>query len=165
MVLSNGAIHQSAVKSSIAVGTRFSGTYKCVTGEYYRIGVLTYTASNWPAVTIIEAVDATTYRVKKYFGPFNNSSTATDGDYYFTIDSSDNIDYPANVPGTAIAQEGNTQPFITCTTSPGNMTNVYCGSSNYVLRDNVNGHDRLYMSFGYLAGSGPREFYQVMEKL
>ena len=46
------------------------------------------------------------------------------------------------------------------------MTNVNCGNSNFVTRDNVNGKDKLTMSFGYLnASTGPREFYQVMEKI
>lgn len=46
------------------------------------------------------------------------------------------------------------------------MTHVNCGNSNFVVRDNVDGKDKLYMSFGYYTtGSGPREFYQVMEKI
>lgn len=39
---------------------------------------------------------------------------------------------------------------------------------NYVIRDNIEGKDRLVMSFGYNTTSGavgPRIFYQVLEKI
>ena len=32
-------------------------------------------------------------------------------------------------------------------------------------QDDVLGKDRIYMSYGYLAASGPREFYEVLEKV
>uniref|UniRef100_UPI0037848390 hypothetical protein n=1 Tax=Flavobacterium sp. TaxID=239 RepID=UPI0037848390 len=63
---------------------------------------------------------------------------------------------------------GNGQPFITCLTNPADMAPVYCGTSNFVVRDDVEGKDRLVMSFGYYTGSGavgPRVFYQVLEKI
>jgi hypothetical protein len=160
----DGQIQENSSTTKVAVGTRFAGNYKCITGSYWRIGVLTYSGGDWPSSTTIESVNSTTYRVKTYFGPFTNTSTATGGDYYFTIDSNDNIAYPATTPD-GVPQEGNLQPFITCSTNPNQMTNVNCGSSNFVTRDNDNGKDRLTMSFGYLAPSGPREFYQVMEKI
>lgn len=162
---SNDKLHENAQRIKVAVGTRFAGTYKCISGFYYRIGVLTYTEADWPAETIVESVNSTTYRVKKYFGPFENTSTATGGDYYFTIDSNDIIGYPATTPD-GVAQQGNAQPFITCLTNPGDMSDVNCGNSNFVIRDDVNGKDQLVMSFGYYTpGSGPRTFYQVMEKI
>lgn len=160
----DGQTQQNAKTTKVAVGTRFAGNYKCVNGSYYRIGVLTYTTGDWPTSTTIESVNSTTYRVKTYFGPFNNSSTATGGDFYFTIDSSDNISYPATTPD-GVPQEGNALPFITCSTNPTQMTNSNCGSSNFVTRDNISGKDKLTMSFGYLATTGSREFYQVMEKI
>ncbi len=162
---SDGDVTENATTTKVAVGTRFAGNYKCVDGAYYRIGVLTYEEALWPPVTVIESVNSTTYRVKKYFGPFTNTSTATGGDYYFSIDSSDNITYPLTTP-TGVSQSGNGQPFISCQTHPGELNNVQCSSSNYVVRDDVTGKDRLYMSFGYLNGPGAsREFYQVMEKI
>ena len=162
---SDGDVTENATTTKVAVGTRFAGNYKCIEGSYYRIGVLTYDEAAWPPVTVIESVNSTTYRVKKYFGPFTNSSTATGGDYYFSIDSSGNITYPLTTP-TGVSQSGNGQPFISCQTHPGELNNVQCSSSNYVVRDDVAGKDKLYMSFGYLNAPGePREFYQVMEKI
>lgn len=161
----DGQVQENTSSTKVAVGTRFAGNYKCITAVYYRIGVLTASTADWPAVTTIESVNSTTYRVKKYFGYFTNTSTATGGDFYFTIDSNDNISYPATTPD-GVPQEGNTLPFISCASNPNQMTNVNCGNSNFVTRDNVNGKDKLTMSFGYLNPStGPREFYQVMEKI
>lgn len=158
--LSNGKVVSNSGTTKVSVGTRFAGLYSTIEAEYYRIGVLTYTTADWPAVTVIESVDATTYRVVEYFGAFNGN------EWYFQIDENDNITYPDETPA-GDAQTGNGQPLITCVSDPNNMTNVPCGpTTNIVIRDDVNGADQLVMSFGYLtAGSGPREFYQVLEKI
>lgn len=146
-------------QTKVSVGTRFSGTYACVDGAYYRLGVLTYTGSDWPSETVIESVDAVTYKVNEYFGPFDGN------EFYFVINSDDTISYPDNTPSGS-AQLGNGQPMITCENSPSDMTNVPCSSANFVIRDDVDGKDQLVMAFGYYTtGSGPREFYQVLEKI
>lgn len=158
--LNNGTVVSNATKTKVSVGTRFAGLYRTVEAEYYRLGVLTYTTGDWPAETLIESVDATTYRVVEYFGAFNGN------EWYFQIDENDVISYPDETP-SGDAQNGNGQPLITCQSDPSNMTNVPCGANtNIVIRDDVNGEDQLVMSFGYLtAGSGPREFYQILEKI
>jgi hypothetical protein len=158
--LQNGSKITNANVVKVSVGTRFAGIYKTTDALYYRIGVLTYDEGIWPSETVIESVDATTYRVVEYFGPFSGN------EWYFQIDENDKITYPDETP-SGDAQTGNGQPFITCESNPGDMTNIPCGSgTNIVIRDDVNGKDQLIMSFGYLtAGSGPREFYQVLEKI
>jgi hypothetical protein len=159
----SGLVRNSAETTKLAVSTRFAGNYKCVFGEYYRIGVFTYDTSFWPPVTVIESVDASTYRVKKYFGPFTNTSTATGGDYYFQVDTSDNITYPLTTPD-GIPQSGNLQPFLRCPSSEFQV--VACAGSNVAVRDLVAGKDQLKMTFGYLNAPGAaREFYQVLEKI
>jgi hypothetical protein len=48
------------------------------------------------------------------------------------------------------------------------MTNAcgYAGIQNKAVRDDVDGKDRIYMSYGYLnPASGSREFYEVLEKV
>jgi hypothetical protein len=160
---STGGSNTNYRTTKISVGTRFSGTYRPVAGEYYRIGVPTYDLADWLNFcpeTVIESVDATTYRVKEYFGPFNGN------EWYFQINGDDSITYPLNTP-SGDAQTGNGQPFITCQSNPADMTNVPCGAgSNVVIRDNVNGADQLVMTFGYdTPGSGSREFYQILEKI
>lgn len=161
----DGDVTENAVTTKVSVGTRFAGNYKCVDGAYYRIGVFTYGTESWPPVTVVESVNSTMYRVKKYFGPFTNTSTATGGDYYFSIDSSDNITYPLTTP-SGVAQQGNGQPFFSCETNPGEFQVLSCSATNFVTRDDVTGKDRLDMTFGYLNGPGlAREFHQVLEKI
>lgn len=158
--LSTGEVVSNANTTKVSVGTRFAGLYRTVDAAYYRIGVLTYTEVDYPAVTVIESVDATTYRVVEYFGAFNGN------EWYFQIDENDKITYPDETPA-GDAQTGNGQPFITCESNPNDMITVPCGAdTNIVIRDDVNGEDQLVMSFGYYtAGSGPRTFYQVLEKI
>lgn len=156
-----GAIHSNVSTTKVSVGTRFAGNYKVLEAEYYRIGVpRPDVAGPYIGTTVvIESVNSTTYKVNEMFGPFPAN------EWYFTIDGSDVIDYPATQPD-GDPQVGNGQPFITCITQPTEMTNVHCGTSNFVTRDDVNGKDKLTMSFGYLnATAQSREFYQVLEKI
>ncbi len=157
--LSNGNTVSNAATTKVSVGTRFAGTYAVVESVYYRIGVNRDDVA-WPEEMLIESVDATTYRVVEYFGAFSGN------EYYFQIDANDKITYPEETPDGE-GQTGNGQPLTTCDRNPGDLTNVPCGDdTNLVIRDDVTGKDRLVMTFGYFtAGSGPREFYQVLEKI
>lgn len=158
--LADGTQVTNSAVVKVSVGTRFAGVYRTLDALYYRIGVLTADESSWPAETVIESVDATTYRVVDYFGLFSGN------EWYFQIDENDNITYPDETP-SGDAQQGNGQPFITCSANAGDLTNVPCGAgTNIVIRDDENGRDQLVMTYGYFtAGSGPREFYQVLEKI
>lgn len=149
----------SNINTKVAVGTRLAGSYKCISASYWRIGVLTAGTSSWPAETIIESVDGNTYKVIRRFGYF--PPTATDDNTWLFDVNGTIISYP-NAP----SETGNSQPFITCVSNPADFaaTANNCGSSNYVVLDNVAGKDRLYMTFGYLSPSGPRIFTQVLEK-
>lgn len=152
--------HFNSKSVKVSVGTRFAGNYTVTAAEYYRIGVPRPDVSGPYVGTkiTIESIDASTYKVNEYFGPFSGN------EFYFTI-VNDVIDYPANQPD-GDPQVGNGIPMITCLTAPTEMTNVKCGSSNFVTRDDINGKDKLTMSFGYLNAPGaPREFYQVLEKI
>jgi len=158
--LSTGQTVQSAAASTVSVGTRFAGTYNIIDQLYYRIGV-NRDDVGWPDQFTILSIDATTYQIVDYFGPFDGNI------WYFQIDENDVISYPPETP-SGDAQTGNGQPLTTCQLNPGDLTNVPCDPSltNYVVRDDVNGADILYMTYGYLtAGSGPREFYQVLQKV
>ena len=155
---SEGNVNFNARTARVSVGTRFAGLYNVIESVYWRIGVRRDDVE-WPDEMLIESVDATTYRVVEYFGAFNGN------EYYFQIDENDRITYP-NLTPDGDPQTGNGQPLTTCEANPGDLTNVPCGMlSNLVIRDDVNGKDQLKMTFGYFtAGSGPREFYQVLEK-
>lgn len=160
--LTDGKVHENASQAKVAVGTRFAGTYRAVAGAYYRLGVLNAGVGDWPGATTVESVDETTYKVVEYFGIFSGN------EYYFTMDTADKISYPANRPDGS-PQLGNGQPFVTCTTNPADFAavNIDCSAtSNRGVRDNVNGKDKLFMSYGYFTtGSGPRLFYHELEKI
>ena len=154
----------------VTVATRFAGKYKAIDAVYGRNTTSSgggiewfYTEDDWPAETVIESVDAITYRILEYMGPFDGN------EWYFQVDPATlEISYPEFVPGTEDAQTGNGQPFITCSTNPGDFADMGldCASSNKVVLDDVEGKDRLYMTYGYYtAGSGPRTFYHVLEKI
>lgn len=144
--------------TKIAVGTRLAGAYKTIEAAYYRIGVPTATAANWPAQTIIESVDATNYKIVNRFGQFPPTATDPNNIRFIVVGST--------VSYSPLQTTGNDQPFITCQSSPSNFNpEVFCGTSNKVVLDNVNGKDKIYMTFGYLSPSGPRVFYQVLEKI
>lgn len=159
---SDGGEVMNSSTALISVGTRFAGKYATVEALYYRINVLTYTEADWPDVTEIQSVDATTYRVVEYFGAFNGN------EWYFQIDENDKISYPDETPD-GDAQTGNGQPLVTCQSNPSYFADdgLPCGAdANVVVRDDVAGKDRLYMTYGYFtSGSGPRTFWQVMEKI
>ena len=136
-----------------------TGSYETLDAAYWRIGELNATASSWPSAIEIIYICDNTYRVVEYFGFFDGN------EFYFEVDEDGKITYPATTPDGDL-QTGNGQPFITCQSNPGDMSNVPCGDSesNYVVQDGDN--VTLYMSFGYYTpDSGSREFYQVLNKL
>ena len=165
---STGDANTNYRTTKVSVGTRFSGTYRVIQSDYWRIGVQSGGADWSGEERVIESVDATTYR-HIGVGPFD-LATVTSGfgfaeseaHLYFSINSSDEVNYEG-VGNTTLL----TQPYMSCLTNPAEFLNVPCGSeSNFVIRDDVNGADRLVMTYGYLTpGSGPREFYEVLEKI
>lgn len=166
-IRSDGQTVRSSGDSStkIAVGTRLAGAYKAIEASYWRIGVLAAGgAANWPTETIIESVDANTYKVIKRFGSFGPINGGDENSWTFDVNGTV-ISYP-----DAASETGNGQPFITCTSNPSDFaaTANNCSVSNKVVLDNSNGKDKLYMTFGYFTGAGaigPRIFYQVLEKI
>jgi hypothetical protein len=166
-ITASGKTSQTSLKANstkVAVGTRFAGSYKAISAKYYRIGVLTYNAAQWPKETVIESVDATTYKVKTYLGP----AAFTDNEWYFKVDSNDNITYPAFQPDGVTPNLGNAFPIVTC--GAGGYadwnTLVNCGNTNTIVRDDANGKDILKMTFGYInPTSGLRSFYQELQKI
>ena len=154
-----GSVVQQNKVTKVTVATRFAGKYRFVEGVYYRLGVLSSSGDYWDPEYLFESIDAKTYKM-------NGMSAWPDNELYFQIEEDGSITYPAEWKG--VAQLLNGMPLITCDRNLGDLANVHCGDSNYVIKDDVNGKDRLVMSFGYNATSGdtgPREFYQVMEKI
>lgn len=154
-----GNVVQQNKVTKITVATRFAGKYKFIEGAYYRIHVLYSTGDYWDPEYLIESIDAKTYKM-------NGVCAWMDQQLYFQIEEDGTITYPASWKG--VDQIINNMPLITCALNLGDLGEVHCDQSNYVIKDDVQGKDRLVMSFGYLTNSGdtgPRAFYQVMEKI
>ncbi len=156
--VTNGTSVESFNKVKVAVSTRFAGTYTVLDSEYIRIGV---PSGDWNGdLVLVESIDAKTYRQIGW-------AFWTDGnELFFQVDGNNDIFMPEEWNG--VAQTGNGNPLITCETDPVDMSNARCDEPdhNTILLDDVEGKDIITMSFGYYtSGSGPREFYQKMEKV
>jgi len=152
-------LHESAERVSVAVSTRFAGTYVCKDLAYYRLSV--ESPSYWVGHDlIIRSVDATTYSYDW------GATIGWDGPLYFQIDPVTNVvSYPAEWDG--VAQTLNGEALITPTLNPGDLTNVIplTATPNIAIKDDVEGKDQLILVYGYYtSGSGPREFYEILEK-
>jgi len=163
--LNNGKVHENYSSTKISVGTRLAGTYKVIQTAYWRIGVPTTVAGWLGGTRIIESVDATTYRFLEFAGAFGPLNTGNDNTHYFTVDSNGVVRTPVTYNG--VAQILGTFPVINCEETPGNMTNAcaFAGPQNIVVKDDVNGKDKIYRTYGYLNPTGPREIYEVLEKV
>ena len=144
---------------SIRVGvlSRFAGIYKVIESAYYRIGVLT---SNWTGQTrFIGSVDATTFSYNDFWGPFAWGGHS----FNFVLDESDNsLEVPVLVNGEFYAGSR----AIGCSTDYALFTHVPCDGSNVLIPDDLNGKHQIKLTYGYFTdGSGPREFYEILEKL
>jgi len=161
--LDDGRTIEQSVEPSLTVSTRFAGTYKVIDGVYYRLGV--DQGPMWEAEEIIvSSVDAKTYVIKEWgilsgWGPYT---------LYFQIDAATSkITYPAEWDG--VAQVLNDYAVTNPIDNPADLSYVipFAGTDiNSAIKDDVEGKDRLNMVYGYYTtGSGPREFYFLMEKV
>ena len=156
VVMDDGTKYKQAKPVKMTISTRFAGTYVFVEGEYWRLSVLSSSGHYWEPEYVIESIDAKTYLM-------NGVCAWMDQTLYFQVEDDGTITYPESWNGAD--QTINDEPLITCANDATDMTNVYCSTSNYVVKDDVDGKDQLIMSFGYYTGgSGPREFYQILQK-
>jgi hypothetical protein len=152
----------NASTTNLGVATRFAGTYNVIDKDYWRVGVDRSDLDGlWPATMDVISIDIITYELLEWWGLFDGN------ELFFTIDPVTlEIDYPE--PGPNGPQTGNGQPITTCDANPGDLTNVFCDDplTNTAEKVDPSGADILRMAWGYFtAGSGPREFYQVLEKV
>lgn len=146
-----------------AVSTRFAGQYLVLKGEYFRLGEDNGGGAMWTGEAVsIKSIDAKTYQ----WAEWGILSGWTDNVLYFQIDPATlKITYPEEWDG--VAQLLNSEPLMTPLTNPNDLTNVLPKTTTpnvAVLNDN--GADTLEMVYGYYTGgSGPREFYHLLEKI
>ncbi|MFC2096671.1 fibronectin type III domain-containing protein, partial [Bacteroidota bacterium] len=133
------------------------GTYTAIEGEYWRNEMLMSTVEYWLDEFQIEKINETTYKLIKFCAWENN-------ELYFQIGESGQITYPVEWGG--VNQTLNDEPITTCDLNPADLEHVDCENSNFATIDELNYKHKLTMTIGYYTeGSGPREFYQVLEKL
>jgi hypothetical protein len=160
---SNGLETLNYATTQAAVSTRFAGTYTVLKGEYFRLGANNGAGAMWTGEKmVIKSIDATTYQ----WAEWGIVSGWAGNVLFFQIDPATSaITLPIEWDG--VAQILNDQPIMTYPSDASNLTNV----SGLTTDPNVatlvpNGKDQLDFVYGYLtAGSGPREFYHLLEKI
>ena len=145
---------------NIAVLSRFAGIYRIVDMKYWRIGEDRddVYASEIGNTRFIGSVDENTFSYNDYWGPFG----WTGGSFNFDIDYTDNsITVPIICCGLF---SGN---YATnCKDNADKLTNVPCAGSNILVPDDATGKHRITLTYGYFTeGSGPREFWEILEKV
>ena len=161
-VTSEGNVHLNRSTVKISVATRLAGMYEVIASSYFRIGV---DNGGWNGdIRFIESVNPTTYYHSGY-GPFTLDQSPASF-FYFSVDDANTVSYFQEYNGAVITGLGTN--LITCQTNPNDMVNVDCdpATTNYVLLNDETGEDIIYMTYGYYTdGSGPREFYEVLQKV
>ncbi len=145
---------------NIAVLSRFAGIYRILDMKYIRIGVDRddVYASEIGNTRFIGSVDENTFSYNDFWGPFGWTGSS----FNFDIDLTTNkITVPIICCGLF---SGN---FATsCATFPEHLTNVPCDdTSNILIPDDATGKHRIILTYGYLSDSGPREFWEILEKV
>jgi hypothetical protein len=160
---SDGVEYRNYATTQAAVSTRFAGQYKVLKGEYFRIGADNGGGAMWTGDDVsIKSIDAKTYQ----WAEWGILSGWADNVLYFQIDPATlKITYPEEWNG--VAQLLNGQPLMTLLTNASDLTNVSPKTSTPDIAVlNANGADTLDMVYGYYTGgSGPREFYHLLEKI
>ena len=137
----------------VAVLSPFAGIYTVIESAYFRIGA---DNGGWNGTEIfIGSVDENTFSHKDQWGPF-----ASPGQFVFDLNDDDTftvLDDPSQLYFSG-------HDMLTCQEDEAIFTNVPCAGSN-VLERKMDGKHLIKLTYGYFTnGSGPREFYEVLEK-
>lgn len=166
--LSDGRIVKQRTPIKMAVSTRYAGTYVSLGGAYYHPDYWpnAYTSPLWlNQEMIISSVDAITYKWEDW--GIHSGANFLGNTLYFQVDPVTNkITYPEEWNG--VAQTLNDYPLITPIRNELDMsyTIPLAGPNiNTAIPDDVEGKDLLNMVHGYMGTSGPREFYQLLQKV
>lgn len=141
----------------VGVLSRFAGNYEVIESAYYRIGVA---QAPWTGQTrFIGSVDATTFSYNDFWGPF-----AWGGESFnFSLNETDNTLTVPILTESGLFSGNNP---MNCATDGALFTNVPCAGSNVLIPDDIGGKHIIKITYGYFTtGSGPREFYEVLQKI
>lgn len=142
---------------NIGVLSRFAGIYKVVESHYYRIGVLT---ANWDGQTrFLGSVDENTFSYNDFWGNFAWAGKS------FNFD----IDFATNKIKVPIVNDSGIfsgTRAISCETDEALFKEFDCKQFNVLEPNEVTGAHRIKLTYGYFTdGSGPRAFYEILEKV
>ena len=144
----------------VAVLSVYAGIYKVIESQYFRIGVATGT---WDGETrFIGSIDENTFSYNDAWGYFAWAGKSFD----FDLAEDNTITVPLiNSSGLFSGTRA-----LRCDVEPQTFTKVSCNGSNVLIPDPSNptskdGKHIIKLTYGYFTdGSGPREFYEVLEK-
>lgn len=148
-------------KITIAVLSPFAGLYRVVESAYYRIGVGPTTWNDQER--FIGSVDANTFSYNDFWGNFANAGAS----FVFDINEDNTItvlDDPSQLVFSG-------DMMLTCQEDGAQFTSVPCAGSNVLIPDDVGGKHVIKLTYGYFTTNadptvgGPREFYEVLEKI
>lgn len=142
---------------NVGVLSRFAGIYKVIESHYYRIGVLTAT---WDGQTrFLGSVDENTFSYNDYWGSFAWAGKS------FRFD----IDFATNKIKVPIITESGLfsgTRAISCETDEALFAEFDCKQFNVLEPNEATGAHRIKLTYGYFTdGSGPRAFYEILEKV
>lgn len=155
----SGKAQQMGGSIRVGVLSRFAGFYRVVQSEYYRINVPRPDLAWTGQTRFIGSVDATTFSYNDYWGLFAWAGNS----FNFELDESNN---KIRVPILTASGLFSGNRAINCVDDAAVLVNVHCDESNILIPDDVTGKHVIKLSYGYFTnGSGPREFYEVLEKI
>lgn len=156
----NGNTYETAMQVSLAVSTRFAGTYTVMESSYVHPTLGDQGGWNGEEMAI-ESVDATTYHILAN-GPFTLGDDP-DNEFYFTVDENDLITIPKEYDGEVQTVWDGNDEVANCYDNPDLLSDVNCGNTDFIVRKD-DGRDIITMSHGYIRTSGTRQFYYVLQK-
>ncbi len=161
-VTSDGEVHENYKGAVVSISTRFAGTYVASETVY-----LHPTAGNfygeWDDITkSVLSVDAITYKLQ-YIAYSYGGWDVEENTLYFQVDPATlHITVLKEFNGEAVLLWG-TDPVATC--EAGELPGIDCASTNYAVKDDVNGEDQLHIAYGYIRSTGTRQFSEVLTKV
>lgn len=151
---SNGKINLPG-NINLGVLSRFAGNYKVVFAAYYRIGV---DNGPWTGTRFIGSVSDTRFSYNEWWGPFS----WPDKSFHFDVNFATN---KITAPITPNGIYSGTRP-ISCETDPSLFVEYPCADYNVLIPNEVTGKHTIKLAYGYFTnGSGPRAFYEILEKI
>jgi len=163
--LAEGGTLNLAGAINVAVLSPYAGIYVFDYIEYWRIGVLRNDVSDPIIGTefFVGSVDENTFSHNDWWGPFAWPNQAFNFDVNFTDNS-------ITVPILTASGLFSGTAALNCTDNAGDLSHVYCGATNELFKDPLNpnsgnGEHVIFLSYGYSAAGGPREFYTELVKV